>query len=104
MAREIDLTKPLSDEDAAYVSQRPWLAAEILLHEQNGELEYDLEEKSEAEEDEDETDETVDPYEDFKVADLKEVLESRGLSVSGNRAELVARLTEDDESEEDDDE
>lgn len=36
----------------------------------------------------------TDPYADFKNDDLKEALKEAGLTVSGNRAELIARLEE----------
>lgn len=105
MAREIDLTKPLSEEDAAYVSQRPWLQAEITLMERNGELEYDLHPAAPAVEEEEEESEDEETYDDLTVAQLKEDLKSRDLSVEGNKATLIARLIEDDESpEEEDDE
>lgn len=35
-------------------------------------------------------------YTNLKVPDLKKLLSERGLGVSGNKADLVARLTEDD--------
>lgn len=102
MARNIDLTKPLSEDDAAYVSQRPWLQAEIALMERNGELEYDLNPATPVVEEEDET-EDEETYEDLTVAQLKEDLKSRDLSVEGNKATLIARLVEDDESSEEED-
>lgn len=37
-------------------------------------------------------------YEDMTVAELQDLLESRGLTKSGNKAELIARLEEDDAS------
>ena len=36
-------------------------------------------------------------YEALKVAELKEQLRERGLTVSGKKAELIARLQENDE-------
>jgi SAP domain-containing ribonucleoprotein len=35
-------------------------------------------------------------YTNLKVPDLKKILSERGLVVSGNKADLVARLQEDD--------
>jgi len=37
-----------------------------------------------------------DEYEDMTVAELKELLKDRGLTVSGKKSELIERLTEDD--------
>jgi hypothetical protein len=37
-------------------------------------------------------------YKTLKVAELKELLEERGLKKSGTKAELIARLTANDES------
>jgi hypothetical protein len=42
-------------------------------------------------------------YEDLSKDDLKSLLEQRDLPVSGNKAELIARLEEDDAADEDDD-
>jgi len=39
---------------------------------------------------------SVSGYEDMTVTELKDELDMRGLVVSGNKAELVARLEEDD--------
>jgi hypothetical protein len=38
--------------------------------------------------------EYVDPWADFTVEDLREVLRGEELAVSGNRDELIARLTD----------
>jgi SAP domain-containing ribonucleoprotein len=35
-------------------------------------------------------------YSQHKVPDLKKILQERGLAVSGNKADLIARLQEDD--------
>jgi len=35
-------------------------------------------------------------YSTFKVPDLKKLLQERGLTISGNKAELIARLQEAD--------
>jgi hypothetical protein len=35
-------------------------------------------------------------YSQMKVPDLKKILQERGLVVSGNKADLIARLQEDD--------
>lgn len=51
--------------------------------------------------------EDVDPFDSTTVAELKTALGERGLSVSGNKADLFARLQDaeqvDDESEEESD-
>lgn len=43
--------------------------------------------------------EDIDPYESATVPELKDMLAERDLPVSGNKAELVGRLREDDEAE-----
>ncbi len=35
-------------------------------------------------------------YSQLKVPDLKKILQERGLVISGNKADLIARLQEDD--------
>lgn len=54
----------------------------------------------------DEDDEALveEPYEDARNDDLRAELSRRGLSVDGNKTELVQRLREDDEAEDDEDE
>lgn len=96
MARQLDLEK-LSKEDYNYITQRPWLVEEA---NQQGYV-IDLKKKtctradgSSAESDEGEEI----SYEDYTVAELKEELKERELSTEGNKAELVARLEEDDEN------
>lgn len=44
-------------------------------------------------------DDESDDYNDWNVATLQEELRNRDLPTSGNKAQLVARLVEDDESE-----
>ena len=58
----------------------------------------DLEEVSEAEEEGPEEVEEPEPvdYNSMTVAHLKEILQERDLTIGGNKAELVARLEEDD--------
>jgi len=43
-------------------------------------------------------------YDDLTKDELKELAEERGLAVSGTKAELIARLEEDDNTDEDDEE
>jgi hypothetical protein len=52
--------------------------------------------------DSDEDDEEEEDYSQWSVADLRSELESRELPTGGNKPDLVQRLQEDDESEEDD--
>lgn len=47
----------------------------------------------------DDGDDDSEDYNDWKVATLREELTNRDLPTSGNKAELVARLVEDDENE-----
>ena len=58
----------------------------------------DLEEGSEIEEESPEELEEPEPvdYNSMTVAQLKEILQERDLTIGGNKAELVARLEEDD--------
>lgn len=104
MARQIDQSKPLSDED------RDWL----LTRGQNGLVErLDREfagQPAEAPEDEPEEVEDQpngdDPdadgesaeasYDHLMVSELKELLEKRGLPVSGSKQELIDRLVQSD--------
>lgn len=56
--------------------------------------------KSEETSDEDEGDTENETYESWTNADLQNELRNRGLDASGNKAELVERLEEDDEGDE----
>lgn len=53
-------------------------------------------------EDPEDDDEAVD-YEPYTAAELRGFLTERGLSTTGNKADLIARLVEDDDVEEEDD-
>lgn len=78
---------------------------QLRVLEHNLALSYEIVEElepPEPEEDEEETEEVA--IEDLTVPELKEQLEEAGLSQSGNKPELVERLTEYLESEEEEDE
>lgn len=83
MSRSIDRSKALSDEDRAYLLGHGEDGLVAQLDEQHGQADVA---------------ETGDdaPYEDWTVAELQAELEGRELSKSGNKAELVSRLHEDD--------
>lgn len=101
MARSIDFNN-LSHEDLLYLSQRQWMIteAEFQGHE-------DLRDRvkravaGEREDNDGPEDDGEPDYESMTVEDLKAELSERNLSTTGNKAELVARLQEDDEEEED---
>lgn len=106
MAREIDFSKKLTDADKQYLRQRPWLVteAEIQGHEGVRDAVYS---KQAAQPDEEPDDSGVD-YSKMTVAQLQEEIDSRNeeldddeqINRSGTKAELVARLQEDDEAQE----
>jgi hypothetical protein len=96
MARDIDFEN-LDDDDIEYLKQRHWIIEEAELQGVQGVREliqnhvpgqYD-------EEEEDDEEEEI-SYEEASVEDLKAELKERGLSASGSKADLVARLEEDD--------
>lgn len=110
MSRQIDFSKPLSDDDRAWLEERslgwkipqapgveldPNASSEDLLeHVPNtgtvntaaADLERAVAEGHQPE----------DSYEKWTVAELKEELKTRELAVSGKHDELVDRLEEDD--------
>lgn len=97
MARKIDFSKVLSDEDLAYVQDRPWIMQDLEL---SG---IELKTGSEDEEDSDEV-----AYSDFSVDDLKAEIATRNedrdeddhivVGGKGNKADLIAALEADDEA------
>jgi hypothetical protein len=129
MSRELDYSN-LSEDDVAYMVQRPWLVAEaeaegfevaaqlpeapdapdtdvVQLSLRDGQelpTQADPAVSPSAEEPPLDT-EDGDAYTEWKVAELREEIESRNaerdeedhLSTSGTKAELVARLEADDE-------
>lgn len=97
MAREIDFEN-LSNDDIHYLRQRSWLVEEAELQGVEGIRDLVANFDPNAEEEDDET-----PlYSEAKVDQLREELSNRGLDTTGNKAELIARLEADDESEEED--
>lgn len=102
MSRVIDFTDPDSwtADEVQYLRDRPWLLGRNGLSVSVLE-ELDLDE----DEDEDEVDEAeTSDYEGRTNDELRTELSSRGLSVSGNKEELIARLVANDEGEDDEDE
>lgn len=110
MSRDIDFSQPLSEEDAAYVADRPWLAEDARLRGLEIEVDDtfvvdtdeteesdDSEEGSDEVEDDEEEDlddetEESDDYSTWSVARLKDELERAGLSRSGSKEQLIERL------------
>ena len=142
MAREIDLTQRLSEEDREYLLARgkeqlvfandaehtgdpeavafanyvpgtsidradgvpPTPGGDPLVVMGGGTVEgaVELEESDEDDEDDEEpSGESEDNYESWDKAALKEELANRELATSGNKAEMIARLREDDEDTDD---
>lgn len=125
MSKKIDFSKPLSEEDEAYVAERPWLRvdAELSGFDLSDETDFSVDEDEDdenpdgfesedgeggdADSDEDESDEEdegegdedeVAPYAEWEYAALKEEAGNRGLSKSGSKEQLIERLEQDDAS------
>jgi hypothetical protein len=122
MAKTIDFSKPLSEDDKQYVASRPWLLQDAQLRgeriidedeffvdeseddnleepegeQPEGEGE-DSTEEVEGEEGEPETEE-LPPYEEWEYAALKDEADRRGLAKNGSKEQLINRLKQDDES------
>lgn len=106
MARQIDFSKPLSAEEAAYAADRPWLLldAELSGIEFSREDEFVVEGDETAAETEGdapaaEEDGEPEPYEAWEYSELKAEAKARQLTSSGSKEQLVARLTESDSEE-----
>lgn len=122
MTREIDFTKPLNSDELLYVRDRPWLKQEAELQGytiqseddefvvEDGDAEravdpnlamvQDYQTPEEADGD-DEAEELPDDYNEWTVEQLKAELKQRELPVSGSKEQLVDRLSESDEAEDD---
>lgn len=98
MSRNVDVSNPedLSVADRKYLQDRGQLpegVEPVTDAELNGEAPDDSDQSPAATEDE--------PYDDMSKADLQAECDARGLPTSGNKDDLVARLVEDDEADED---
>lgn len=127
MSKKIDFSKPLSEEDEAYVAERPWLRidAELSGFDLSDETDFSVDadedeggenpdgfesedgeggdagydEDGSDEEDEGEGDEDeVAPYAEWDYQELKAEAKRRELSASGSKEQLVERLEQDDAS------
>lgn len=117
MSREIDFSKPLSEEDLAYVADRPWLKQdaelsglsveggaapeadedEVAPEEESVEDEADEDDEDESEDEAEADEDEVATYEEWSFAELKEEAEKRNLSKAGSKEQLVERLEASDE-------
>ncbi|QNN98584.1 hypothetical protein SEA_AESIR_18 [Microbacterium phage Aesir] len=122
MSRKIDFSKPLSEEDEAYVADRPWLRTDAELsgfdlseetdfsvdgededesgtpegfENEDEESEDENDEDEESEEDDEEQEEDL-PYSEWEFADLQAELKKRDLSAKGSKEQLAARLEQHD--------
>jgi hypothetical protein len=92
MSRAIDMTKPLSDDDRAYLLARGY-DEQVASHDARFENSDHLQVPVELEvDDEDE----LPPYEEMSLADLQKECRARELPVGGNKAEVIKRLEEHD--------
>ncbi len=125
MSKKIDFSKPLSEEDEAYVAERPWLRvdAELSGFDLSDETDFSVDgdegegdekpdgfedgEGGDADSDEDESDEEnegegdedeVAPYAEWDYQELKTEAKRRDLSASGSKEQLIERLEQDDAS------
>lgn len=123
MSKHIDFSKPLSEDDKAYVAERPWLLqdarlrGEDIIDDDEFTVADDEDESTEPETGDDESDETpeesedeadnedgegdedeVAPYAEWDYAALKDEAKNRDLSAAGSKEQLIKRLEEDDAS------
>lgn len=120
MSKKIDFSKPLSEDDEAYVADRPWLRKDAELsgfdltneedfvvetgaddsdQEPEGFEDGDDSEDSDSEDEGDEDgEEEAAPYTEWDYAELKEEAGSRGISKAGSKEQLIQRLEENDAS------
>lgn len=94
MSRQIDISKPLSKADRQYLQDRGRLPEDVEPVTDDD----DASDSSPADEGEDVA------YEDMSKDALQAECAERELPTSGNKETLIARLVEDDESEDEDDE
>lgn len=99
MALKRELSNPLTEDEAKSLTkeEKEWLRNWNRHDEIPGEDAPSADE----DDDEDEEDDGGEGYDDLTNDELKEELRKRDLPVSGNHAELVARLEEDDEEDDD---
>jgi hypothetical protein len=100
MGKNIDLTQPLSDEDRAWLEERGKIN-DIRVADEIAGVSTDPEPVSAQTDDgtDDEDDDSTadsEEYGDWTKAQMQYELGERGLPQSGNKAELAARLEEDD--------
>ena len=98
MSRNIDFSKPLSEEDAIHIQHRPWLKRDAEMA--GIEIRYASDEAEEESESED--------YEDMTVQQLKDEIAARNedrdeddqiVPEGSKRADLIAALEASDEEE-----
>lgn len=92
MSRYVDPTKPLSDEDRAYLLSRGY--EEQVANQdrrfadgEDGEIEVPTEL---------EVDDDLPEYNEMSLGDLQDECRKRELPITGNKAQLVKRLEDDD--------
>ncbi|QLF84501.1 hypothetical protein SEA_RIE18_19 [Microbacterium phage Rie18] len=121
MSRTIDFSKPLSEEDEAYVADRPWLRTDAELsgfdlseetdfsvdgeeedegtpdgfEDEDDESEDENEDEGEEENEDEEQEEDL-PYSEWEFSDLQAELKKRDLSAKGSKEQLAARLEQHD--------
>lgn len=101
MSRDIDFSKPLSEDDTAYVRQRDWLIRDAELSGFDVRLFGDVPEGADEETGSDPEDEEVD-YNDFSVDELKAEIAARNeerdeddqieVDSKAKKADLIAAL------------
>ena len=114
MSRQIDFTQPLTEDEIAYVNDRPWLLQDARMRgldiisdnefvvddasdaSDDSDDDADDADNEEEDDDEEEEDEDLPPYEEWSYADLKAEAERRELPKSGSKEQLIERLTESD--------
>lgn len=118
MARDIDFSAKLSEDDIHYLRQRSWLVDEAELQgfdtvrkqvsdgaaEEDEEFDANQDVNPAPQTQTDESEEEEIDYSEASVAELKAELERRELPTSGNKPELIARLEEDDAADDEEEE